>query len=70
MEQRIKEIDELLVEYDLTEIKDYIHKNIKKSISLDLIEKDDYRLLAYPEWAVIPMCRRSLSGLVRKRGRP
>ena len=44
MKNYIKEIDELLEEYELTDIKDYIYKNIKNSIYLSLTTEDDYKV--------------------------
>ncbi|URZ00365.1 YwqG family protein [Clostridium felsineum] len=40
----MKKIDELLEEYELTDIKDYIYKNIKNSIYLSLTGEDDYKV--------------------------
>jgi uncharacterized protein YwqG len=40
----IKEIDELLEEYELTDIKEYIYKNVKNGIYLSITEEDDYKV--------------------------
>ena len=55
MKDFIKEIDKLLEDYEMTDIKDYVYNNIKNSIYLSLTANDDYtvqgvsRVGGYPD---------------------
>lgn len=42
---KIEYIDNLINEYDLLDIKDYIHKNMKNSIKIKLEEEEDYKVV-------------------------
>jgi uncharacterized protein YwqG len=55
LKEYIRKIDEIIEKFELTTIRDYIHKNIKNSIYLSLIEEDTYeeqgtsRVGGYPD---------------------
>lgn len=44
LEELIMKLDELIEKYGLSDVKEYIYKNLKKSVYLSITEKDDYKL--------------------------
>ncbi|MDS0525124.1 YwqG family protein [Clostridium sp. SHJSY1] len=45
MEELMIKVDELIEKYGLSDVKEYIYKNLKKSVYLSIAEKDDYKVL-------------------------